>query len=209
MKQAVIIKMKKSKNGSWLKYFFAGILFVLPLLGTILFINKTYPVLSQLLQLFTGWLTWTYGEYLWHRFKTHAKNEQPGKVYQRHMYHHQHPAQLKIQLPHRVFMMIGMIVFGIISIRLNNYFTLFTGFYTGFVWFCYMHVVLHRRWSMKIFPRLFRYHVQHHCKHPDKCFGVSVPWWDDVFGTAPSGSYRIPARIIDFYFDEKDHQHAH
>jgi sterol desaturase/sphingolipid hydroxylase (fatty acid hydroxylase superfamily) len=51
-----------------------------------------------------------------------------------------------------------------------------------------------------VFPRLVRYHIIHHLKQPDRCFGISIIWWDKLFGTAPSNDIKISGRILDFYY---------
>ena len=63
-----------------------------------------------------------------------------------------------------------------------------------------MHQFIHLKLAQKIFRKLVRYHIYHHCKYPNSCFGISVPWWDDLFNTVPPAP-KITQRIIDFYFN--------
>jgi sterol desaturase/sphingolipid hydroxylase (fatty acid hydroxylase superfamily) len=153
-----------------------------------------------------GWISWTYGEYYWHRFLMHVRNKTISTGAQgSHLHHHQHPTDLKIKQVHRIFMTLIFLLLIVLSAILKNYVTCFTGFYFGFILYSYVHVLLHREWAATLFPRLLRYHVYHHCKYPNLCFGVSVPWWDDFFGTVPPKGVVIPKRILVFYFKEPQH----
>jgi sterol desaturase/sphingolipid hydroxylase (fatty acid hydroxylase superfamily) len=46
-------------------------------------------------------------------------------------------------------------------------------------------------------PRISQYH---HCKYTDRCFGVTVTWWDHLFFTAPPKAISLSDRIVDFYY---------
>ena len=158
-------------------------------------------LLFQAAAFICGWVTWTYGEYYWHRFLMHARGKTIAAGAQgNHLYHHQHPTELRIKTLHRVLMSMIFLLLIILSAVLQNYITFFTGLFFGFILYCYVHVLLHHQWSSKLFPRLLRYHVHHHCKYPNLCFGVSVPWWDDFFRTVPPNGIVIPIRILEFYF---------
>jgi sterol desaturase/sphingolipid hydroxylase (fatty acid hydroxylase superfamily) len=87
----------------------------------------------------------------------------------------------------------------------DSYFTLFTGFYSGFVYYCFMHVLLHKPWAKKVFPLLQASHIHHHCKYPDRCFGISITWWDHLFNTAVSREVKISEKVLQFYFGERAH----
>jgi sterol desaturase/sphingolipid hydroxylase (fatty acid hydroxylase superfamily) len=91
------------------------------------------------------------------------------------------------------------------GIFFNNYLTMLAGMGWGLSVYLIMHRILHQKWSMKVFKRLSRYHIFHHCKFPNTCFGISVPWWDDFFRTIPPKQVKISPRIIAFYF--ADHAH--
>ena len=167
---------------------------------------KKNSVFFFLFTLLTGWLIWGFAEYLMHRFWMHnfIKNTEH-KMYKRHMDHHHHPTEIKITAVQRIISVALCLGLVVISIRLNNYFTLAAGFFTGFVLYTYMHVILHKRWASKIFRRMQEFHIHHHCKHPDKCFGVTIPWWDYVFNTYPKQDAQISLRIREFYFAGYQH----
>jgi sterol desaturase/sphingolipid hydroxylase (fatty acid hydroxylase superfamily) len=66
-----------------------------------------------------------------------------------------------------------------------------------------MHFLLHQKAAQNFFKKLVKYHIYHHCKYHDKCYGVSVTWWDDLFGTVPGKSCSVSQRIINFYFNKE------
>lgn len=149
----------------------------------------------------SGWCAWTFFEYIAHRFWMHAHGTDKRDRY-KHTHHHQHPTEIAITPVHRIFFIAACVALVAASWWLDNYFTLLAGLFIGFVGYTFMHVWLHQRWTQQFFPRLHRNHVHHHCKHPDKCFGVCVTWWDHLFGTTPQEAVISP-RIIDFYFGQR------
>ena len=172
---------------------------LLPLLLTIPFV-KTYSVaLHFALWLLAGWFTWTFVEYILHRFYMHRKGAGvTHKLAHAHHHHHTHPTEIKVTPVQRLQMAFILIVFTGISFYGPAFFIFFTGLCYGIVGYFTMHKVLHQRWAAKVFRRLFRYHIYHHCKYPNSCYGISVPWWDDVFQTVPKNP-QITPRVMAFY----------
>lgn len=148
-----------------------------------------------------GWLTWTYGEYIVHRFWQHGKGVNKNlpsiKV---HHHHHKHPNDIRITSKQRMLTGLVFLATAGLSLWLNNYFTLVSGIVFGGMYYTYMHVFLHQQWSKYLFPRLHRFHLYHHCKYPDHCHGISVIWWDLLFNTNPPEEKTIPERIRKFYY---------
>ena len=162
---------------------------------------RQYNFFFHSLLLLTGFMAWTCTEYFFHRFIMHSSDHSRGVAkLLNHRHHHTDPADIQVTTLHRIVMTFGSIVLITLSIVLNNYFTILCGYFTGFTVFCLIHVVLHQTWSKKIFPQLHRFHVQHHCKQSDKCFGVTVTWWDHLLGTIPQDEKKISDRIIRFYY---------
>jgi sterol desaturase/sphingolipid hydroxylase (fatty acid hydroxylase superfamily) len=60
------------------------------------------------------------------------------------------------------------------------------GFMGGYLFYDMLHFHVHHGRPRTALGRLLRYrHMLHHFRD-DKCsFGVSAPWWDEVFGTSP------------------------
>jgi len=160
------------------------------------------PVTFHILLFLSGWLTWTFFEYILHRFWSHSKKADSNKpIIRRHQHHHTHPTDIKVTAKQRSLMAVIGLALVSISFWANNYLDFLAGAWVGFFWFFQMHYFLHQSWAKKVFPGLLKFHIVHHCRQPDRCFGISVTWWDRVFGTVPSRNVKISPRIIDFYFN--------
>lgn len=193
MKKNIIIPLQ-------LQCFAIFLLIISPVVVTTLILAKA-PVLFFTLNIATGLLSWTYLEYHIHRFWTHNKNAKSSRqIYLQHMHHHKHPTEIKVTVTQRRILFLVSALLFIISGWWNSYFSVVTGLIAGFSWSCVSHWILHRSWSRKVFPRLHRYHIHHHCKYPDRCFGFSTVLWDIIFNTMPPKNAVIPERIIEFYY---------
>lgn len=184
-----------------LRYIFFFVLVLIPVLAATGLVRLYSVPLCQLLLLLEGWVTWTFVEYLLHRFPMHSKDSD-SHMAKAHHHHHSHPTEMAIKPWHRLVMFVMLTVVFWIAFVLRNYFTLFAGIGAGVMGYVLMHWLLHQRLAQRLFKRLVRYHIYHHCKYPNTCFGISVTWWDDLFGTVPKNPM-ISQRIIDFYFGEK------
>lgn len=193
--------MKKAiSSRQQLKCFSIFLLIVLPLLSTTIFLVKN-PVLFFIFNFLPGLLGWTYLEYHLHRFWTHNKSANATReAFKRHVHHHKHPTEIKVTTAQRTILLSVSILLFSLSIKWNNYFTVPVAFIIGFSYSFFSHWILHQGWSVKIFPRLHRFHIHHHCKYPDLCFGFSTIFWDLIFQTAPPKDAVITERIIQFYY---------
>jgi len=168
-------------------------------LVVIFFLCELYitSAIAHAISLFlAGWFTWTFAEYILHRFWMHK----PGKAGSYHHHHHTHPTEIKITAFHRFAMILIVMGVGVLALAVNIYFLFFDGFLFGFAAYSCMHWVLHQSWSRKLFPRLHRFHIYHHCKFPDSCYGVTLTWWDVIFGTKPPVGAKLTDRIVAFYY---------
>ena len=145
-----------------------------------------------------GWYSWTFFEYILHRFYMHNKNDHFA-LSKTHQHHHTHPNEIAFKAIHRLVMVLIIGVLILISAQLNNYFTLLAGFMFGIEGYLFMHRILHLKSAQRLLKKQVRYHIYHHCKYPHTCFGISVTWWDDIFRTVPYKP-KINQRVIDFYF---------
>ncbi len=177
------------------------LMLVIPLILIAYRIKSTEPNIAYFLLLFSGWLTWTFIEYYNHRFRMHGSGD-PSKIvgYKRHILHHHHPTDIRITGVQRGILFLGNIALIILCILYKNWILLLTGLYTGFVIYTLMHWFLHRKMSARFFPEVHQFHIHHHCKHPDKCFGVTVTWWDHMLDTIPHRQKEITERIKTFYY---------
>ena len=178
----------------------------LPVILSIVFLRHVCFIAFHSLLFMSGWCMWTFIEYILHRFWMLHKDSNSAMA-KTHHYHHTHPTEMVITNLHRALMIIFIVALVFVARYLNDYFTLFVGFACGIAGYFWMHQFLHLELGQKLFKRLVRYHIYHHCKYPNTCFGISVPWWDDLFKTVPA-SPKITQRIIDFYFkgqEREDH----
>jgi|SRR6187402_3405548 len=174
---------------------------MLPLVISAALLRHSYPLLFHFILFFTGWVVWTWVEYHYHRFVLHPKTERwQTSTSKSHQHHHRDPSQFETTLLHRVLLFIFSCVFICLAFRLNNYFTLFAGLFWGWAAFCYIHYLLHKKWTKAIIPRHHEFHIAHHCKYTDKCFGVSVMWWDNLFGTTHKKNQSASSKLLSFYY---------
>jgi sterol desaturase/sphingolipid hydroxylase (fatty acid hydroxylase superfamily) len=183
------------------KTFVLFLLVFLPLLIIGYCFEESTPSVHYSLLLFAGWLSWTFIEYFNHRFRMHGQGDTSKVIgYKLHIMHHHHPTEIKITSAQRFFLFLGNLLLITLCIVFKNWILIFTGFYSGFVIYTLMHWFLHRKLSARLFPEVHQFHIHHHCKHPDKCFGVTVTWWDHLFDTIPHQQKEITDRIKTFYY---------
>ena len=175
------------------------VLFSMCIVSSEIFIENKAAYTSALFV--AGWFLWTFTEYILHRFYMHGH----GKAGNYHNYHHTHPTEIKVTPVQRALLLIIVAVIGIVAIRVHPYLMIFDGFIFGFAAYCCMHWVLHQSWSRKLFPRLHRFHIYHHCKFPDSCYGVTVSWWDLIFRTVPPAEAKLSNKVVTFYYG---HDHS-
>ncbi|MFI5187633.1 MAG: sterol desaturase family protein [Chitinophagales bacterium] len=194
---------KKDQSFQQLKCFAVFFLIVAPVVYCTIefaaFLGYTLPFFL----FFLGWFIWTFVEYILHRFWNHAKGVENNSIVHRHHHHHTHPTDIYVSATHRSMMLLIDLALISLSIWLNPHIMFIAGLWTGFFWFFLMHYFLHQKWTKKVFPRLVRYHVVHHCKEPDTCFGISAAWWDGIFGTTPKKNKEISERILAFYYKKE------
>ena len=170
---------------------------------------RPYSQVSYHIWLFAmGWFAWTFAEYMLHRFWMHHKNRKPAtRLAQSHQRHHEHPTEIAITHGQRLAMVLLTLSILYAAVRLQNFFTFFAGVVAGIAGYFFMHQLLHQKIAQKLFRRLLRYHMYHHCKYPNTCFGITVTWWDDLFGTVPPNPKNISDRIMAFYYHKtEEHQ---
>jgi len=60
-----------------------------------------------------------------------------------------------------------------------------SGLLTGYLFYEFVHLTGHAGRRLPALRFLQRYHTLHHFEQWNRCFGVTSPLWDWVFGTAP------------------------
>lgn len=147
-----------------------------------------------------GYLLWTLFEYWLHRLVFHFEPEKGiGARFHWiiHGVHHDHPNDpLRLVMPPAVSLPLAAIVFGVMWLILGTSYApgLTAGFYAGYLVYDMLHYALHHAVpTSKIGKALRERHMRHHFQDDTKGFGISAPYWDDVFRTSPMSKHETPA----------------
>ena len=139
-----------------------------------------------------GYLFWTLTEYWLHRLVFHF--EPAGGIGARvhwiiHGVHHDHPNDpMRLVMPPSVSVPLSsLFVLAFYLVVGSPAFMPFgVGFLGGYLAYDMLHYhVHHHRPSTRLGKRLRELHMRHHFQNHDRGYGVSAPFWDHVFGTAP------------------------
>ena len=137
-----------------------------------------------------GYVFWTLCEYWGHRGVFHFEPENGvGKRvhWMIHGVHHDHPNDpRRLVLPPAFSIPLAALFFGLFYVALGNRLDwgFAAGFYAGYVLYDMVHYALHHYVPKHAFGKRMReLHMRHHFEDDERGFGVSVPYWDMVFGT--------------------------
>jgi dihydroceramide fatty acyl 2-hydroxylase len=138
-----------------------------------------------------GYALWTLFEYWLHRIVFHFE---PQKGFGARMHwiihgvHHDHPNDpLRLVMPPAVSVPLGAIVFGILYLIFGARPApgLGAGFFAGYLVYDMIHYYLHHFRPRGPLGRMLRErHMRHHFQDDTRGFGISAPYWDEVFGTS-------------------------
>ena len=143
-----------------------------------------------------GYAFWTLFEYWLHRLVFHFEPE--AGIGARlhwiiHGVHHDHPNDpLRLVMPPAVSVPLGALIFGVIYLLAGEQLApaLGAGFFAGYLIYDMTHYYLHHFRPRGRLSRILRErHMRHHFQDETRGFGISAPYWDDIFGTS-SGSRR-------------------
>jgi len=165
----------------------------LPLILFLVYYSRAYLELtwtSLILAFVAGVFTWTFVEYVLHRFVFHIISEKPNIqrfIYKIHGVHHEYPRdQERLFMPPLPSIFLAAFFLGLFFLLMGEYaFAFFPGFVSGYLAYGSMHFAIHAFKPPFFMKSLWRNHHLHHYKYPDKGFGVSSVLWDYVFGTMP------------------------
>jgi sterol desaturase/sphingolipid hydroxylase (fatty acid hydroxylase superfamily) len=136
-----------------------------------------------------GMFSWTFLEYIMHRFIFHfiAESDRAQKiVYVLHGNHHHFPRDKeRLFMPPVPSLIIASVFFFLFHLAMGQFvFIFFPGFLLGYLLYGSMHYAIHA-WNppFKWMKPLWRNHHLHHYKNDHKGFGVSTTIWDRAFGT--------------------------
>jgi sterol desaturase/sphingolipid hydroxylase (fatty acid hydroxylase superfamily) len=140
---------------------------------------------------FAGYLVWTLAEYFGHRFLFHSC---PQTVSGRrvhfliHGVHHEYPSDpLRLVMPPLMSAPIIAAAWAVLRFVCGPELVLpvLAGFICGYVGYDMLHFHVHHGRPRTWLGRLLRHrHMHHHFRDDSSWFGVSAPWWDDIFGTS-------------------------
>ena len=139
-----------------------------------------------------GFLFWTLTEYWLHRVVFHFEPEKGiGRRihWMIHGVHHDHPNDpLRLVMPPSASIPLALLFGGAFWLVLGStHAPAFTaGFLGGYLAYDMIHFAVHhhkpKSWAGK---KLRELHMRHHFQDHTTGYGVSAPWLDHVFGTAP------------------------
>jgi dihydroceramide fatty acyl 2-hydroxylase len=144
-----------------------------------------------------GWLFWTFSEYWIHRLVFHFEPDQgPGARLHWivHGVHHDHPNDpLRLVMPPSVSVPLASAYVAAFIVVLGPAagFALGAGFLAGYLAYDMLHYHLHHgQPRTSLGRRLRELHMRHHFQDDSRGFGISAPFWDNVFRTAPARTQR-------------------
>ena len=144
-----------------------------------------------------GYVLWTLVEYWTHRVVLHLEPEHGLGARLHWMFHgahHDHPNNPRLLLaPPLVSVPLGALYCGLFALVIGGpaWLAFAAGFLAGYLAYDMTHFCLHHRVPRTRIGRLLReWHMRHHFQDHTRGFGVTAPYWDRVFGTAPRRSAR-------------------
>jgi dihydroceramide fatty acyl 2-hydroxylase len=138
-----------------------------------------------------GYVLWTLFEYWLHRVVFHFEPEHGLGARMHwiiHGVHHDHPNDpLRLVMPPSVSVPLGALLFGLIYLALGRSYgpSVGAGFFAGYLAYDMVHYYLHHFRPRGPLGRMLRErHMRHHFQDETRGFGISAPYWDEVFGTS-------------------------
>jgi len=139
-----------------------------------------------------GYVFWTLTEYWLHRIVFHFEPEQGIGArlhWIMHGVHHDHPNDpMRLVMPPSVSVPLALAFYGLFVLVLPADVPLAfaAGFLGGYLVYDMTHYAVHHfRPRGRLGKRLRELHMRHHFQDDTRGYGVSAPYWDHVFGTAP------------------------
>jgi len=144
-----------------------------------------------------GYVLWTLTEYWMHRIVFHFEPEDGIGARLHwiiHGVHHDHPNDpMRLVMPPSVSVPLatGFVVLFIWVLGTAAGTVFAAGFLLGYLVYDMTHYHVHHHTPRtRAGRRLRELHMRHHFQDDTRGFGVSAPWWDRVFGTAPRRGVR-------------------
>lgn len=160
--------------------------------GGLLYWSITHTTISALATtglFFAGLITFTWVEYLAHRYVFHMATYTKWREkfqYTVHGVHHEFPKDKdRLAMPPLLSITISTILLLLFRLIIGDYvFAFLPGFLTGYAAYLSVHYMVHAYQPPKNFLKyLWINHGTHHYKNGEMVFGVSSPLWDYIYGT--------------------------
>jgi sterol desaturase/sphingolipid hydroxylase (fatty acid hydroxylase superfamily) len=139
-----------------------------------------------------GYALWTLFEYWLHRLVFHFEPQEGLGARMHwiiHGVHHDHPNDpMRLVMPPAVSVPLAAAVFGLLYLAFGVSCApgLGAGFFAGYLVYDMMHYYLHHFRPRGPLGRMLRErHMRHHFQDETRGFGISAPYWDEVFRTSP------------------------
>ncbi len=152
-------------------------------------VRESVPIAAALL--IGGYALWTLFEYWLHRIVFHFEPEDGVGARMHwiiHGVHHEHPNDpLRLVMPPAVSLPLGALVFGALYLVFGDRYApgLGAGFFAGYLLYDMIHYYVHHfRPQGRVGRALRERHMRHHFQDDTRGFGISAPYWDEVFGTS-------------------------
>jgi dihydroceramide fatty acyl 2-hydroxylase len=149
-------------------------------------------VLGLIALMLLGYGAWTLFEYWLHRLVFHFEPRDGIGARMHwiiHGVHHEHPNDpMRLVMPPAVSIPLGAIVFAVLFALLGNRYApgVAAGFFAGYLSYDMLHYYVHHFAPRTRLGRMLRErHMRHHFQDDTKGFGISAPYWDEVFRTSP------------------------
>ena len=155
------------------------------------FSRESMPIVSLMLFFLIGWLTFTFVEYMVHRYVFHMDTSTKVREemqYKFHGVHHDYPKDKdRLAMPPVMSLTISTLLFFIFRFFMGDIvFGFLPGFLMGYAMYLFVHFIVHAYQPPKnLFKALWINHGIHHYKNHERAFGVSSPLWDYIFRTMP------------------------
>lgn len=149
-------------------------------------------VASLLAWALAGYVVWTLTEYWLHRTVFHFAPERGIGArlhWMIHGVHHDHPNDpMRLVMPPSASLPLGaafVLLFHLV-LPAGAAWALGGGFFAGYLAYDLTHFYLHHAHPRGRLRRALReHHMRHHFQDDTVAYGISSPFWDRVFGTAP------------------------
>jgi len=146
-------------------------------------------VVTTMVLFLVGFITFTWVEYIMHRYVFHMKpySDLRSKIqYTIHGVHHEFPKDKdRLAMPPLLSITISTILLLLFRVIMGDFvFAFLPGFLIGYASYLAIHYLVHAYPPPKnFFKVLWVNHSIHHYKDGETVFGVSSPLWDYVYGT--------------------------